>query len=107
MQRMLLAIAVGFAGAASPAFADERYQVRIAYGDLDLSTQDGADAMLDRIRDAARDTCDLGRSVDVQPRVRACVEDFTQIALAELNHASVTQRFFARRGEGAVTVAAR
>lgn len=108
MQRILLALATaalcGFA--AAPAVADEPYRVRIAYGDLNLSTQAGADHMSARIRRAARDTCEMGgATLSVRIAQRACIDDFTRRAFAELDSA-MPQRAYARSERTAETVVA-
>jgi UrcA family protein len=58
---LLLAAAL----AAGPAAAEDRRELtmtRVVVGDLDLTTQNGAAAMLRRIKSAARELCALPRS---------------------------------------------
>lgn len=107
MNRILIAV-VAAASLATPAVAQDQYEVRIAYGDLNLSTESGADQMLERIRDAAEDVCDIGSAtVGVRMEERACEAAFTRNALAELNRAA-PQRMYARNEPNtAVTVASR
>lgn len=108
MNRILSTAAAALALTVTPVAAQERYEVRIAYGDLDLSTQAGADQMLERIRDAAQDVCDAGRAtVALRFEERACVNAFTRTALNELNRAA-PQRMYARNEpNAAITVASR
>ena len=109
MNRILIAAAatVALALAATPASAQDRYEVRIVYGDLDLSTQAGADRMFARIESAARNTCAVGGVTRrARNEERACVTDFTRRALAELNRAA-PQRAYARNEDAAITVASR
>jgi UrcA family protein len=109
MQRTLFAIAAAFVCIAAPAAAQDQYGVRIGYADLNLSTQAGADAMLSRIQSAAHEACERARisSLDSRERVRACVGDFTQRALAALNNDSVSERSVARRRPAEIAVAVR
>jgi len=96
MHRILFAATAALAVVASPAAAQERYEVRIVYGDLDLSTQAGADRMLQRIGAAARDVCDTnGLTTALRQQERVCANEFTRRALAELDRA-VPQRMFAQ-----------
>lgn len=109
MNRILIAAAatVALALAATPASAQDRYEVRIVYGDLDLSTQAGADRMFARIESAARNTCAVGGvTIRARNEERACVTDFTRRALAELSRAA-PQRAYARNEDAAITVASR
>lgn len=117
MQRSILTAitaALAFAAmAAAPAAAaeTERFEARIAYADLDLTSQSGADALLNRIRAEARQACDVstGRMSLRQYRMqRECVRNFQARAVSEIGDAYVTQRFAERGGRAqAVIVAAR
>ncbi|MBC7769601.1 MAG: UrcA family protein [Phycisphaerales bacterium] len=110
---IVAAISVAFVTAAPAAAqnAPDRYETRIAYADLDLSRNAGADALVDRIENAARQTCGdtSGRMSFAQHRrVRACNAAFMQRAVANAQSATVEQRYAARGGRVAtITVAAR
>ena len=108
---LLTLVSVGCLAAitAPPANAEERgsYETRIAYGDLNLDSAAGADAMLRRIRHAARDACGdshVRMTLNQHVRMRACTGNFVQRAVAELANDNVTARFNGLRG---VTLAQR
>jgi UrcA family protein len=85
MNRFLTAAAaaVALTLTATPVAAQDRYEVRIVYSDLDLSTQAGADRMFARIESAARNTCAVGGVTRrARNEERACATDFTRRALA-------------------------
>ena len=105
----LAAVTVLSAFAAAPAaVAQDRYEVRIVFGDLDLTTQDGADRMLERIEDAARDVCETGRGLfGAHLEERACVSDFTRRALSELNRAAPQRAYARNEPSAAITAASR
>jgi len=108
MHRIGIMTALALAVLAAPAAAQERYQVRIVYGDLDLMTQAGADEMFERIEGAARDVCNTGRArLAVRPQQRACMRDFSRTALSELNRAAPQRVYAQREPNAAVSLASR
>lgn len=109
MQRLSIAIAAASMLIASAANA-EPYQARIVYGDLDLSSTDGADTLLERINAAAREVCEASPArVSLQEfsASRACVRDFMERALGQLDHPKVGARFAERTGSHVVLASAR
>jgi UrcA family protein len=108
---MTLAAALALA-AAAPASAktpSARYHASIAYADLNLGNTAGADAMIDRLRGAARDTCGERAgpmTVAEHQRIRACSSAFVQRGVIRLENPAVSRRFIERGGRlPAVTVA--
>jgi UrcA family protein len=108
---LTLAAALTFAMAA-PASAKTpaaRYHASIAYADLNLDNTAGADAMIDRLRGAARETCGERSgpmTVAEHQRIRACSAAFVQRGVVRLENPAVAQRFIERGGRlPAVTVA--
>ena len=106
-----LAAAATFAFAA-PAAAQtpgERFQTRISYADLDLADASGADAMINRLRQAARQECGWRAgpmSLDQRRRTTACSSAFVQKGVIRLENPAVARRFVERGGRlPAVTVA--
>jgi len=80
--------------AAAPAHADP--QVRVSFGDLDLSTRDGAEALLHRLREAADAACrgDGGAATDqMQARIRRCRNDTLRSTVEQLRNPNVTAAF--------------
>ncbi|GIK49657.1 MAG: UrcA family protein [Acidimicrobiia bacterium] len=79
----------------------ERYSVRVPYGDLNLNSDSGADAFLNRLDRAGARTCgdDTDRASLAQRRLsRECAVLFTQKGVVRINHAHVTERYIARGG---------
>lgn len=101
MQRSILfALASSFAlaaGALAPAAAAER---QVSYSDLDLSSREGADAALSRIRHAARDECDFNdqRIVPIKQytRIRACMADYSARAIEASGNSNLQERYAER-----------
>lgn len=96
----------------TPAAAEtsgERFQTRISFSDLDLSSAAGADVMINRLRRAADSTCGahMGRtSLYEHRRIAACSSAFVQKGVVRLDSPVVTRRYLERRGRlPAVTVA--
>ncbi len=106
-----LAAALSFALAA-PAAAEapgDRFQTRIAYADLNLGGADGADAMINRLRQAASEACGarMGRmTLSEHRRIAACSAAFVQKGVVRLENPVVARRYLERGGRlPAVTVA--
>ena len=102
---ILLSLCTAAAMAMTPqalAQTDDRYEARIAYGDLDLSREAGANVLMARIDAAAREACGV-RSGRVSLRehrlMRECVAAFAERAVAAAPSSAATSQF-AERGEG-------
>jgi UrcA family protein len=102
MQRNLIAVIASAPvlalAAAAPASAEaqDEYQARISYGDLNLQSDAGADALLRRVRSEARAVCGdrSGRmSISERREIRECMSDFEERAVALLDNDHVTTRF--------------
>lgn len=96
MKTTLFAAALAFTGLAAilPAHADSSIpQVRVAYGDLNLSHPAGAQTMLNRINEAASRVCGgipHPRELMEKRFYRTCVRAATDNAVAQLNAPLVT-----------------
>ena len=98
-----------------PAGAQDRtsdlatFLVRVPYRDLNLDSEQGAVAMLRRIRSAARDVCSQAYGsvfLDGGSENRACVESAVERALAALNNPQVTALGHRPRGGVSTVLAA-
>jgi UrcA family protein len=90
------AIAFAVASPASARTAADEYEVRISYADLNLQSESGADALLRRVRNEARDVCGdhAGRmSLRERRAIRVCISDFEERAVAALGNEYITTRF--------------
>ena len=108
MKTVLLSIAATLAafGVQAVASANDvtvRQEV-VSYSDLDVTQFDGAQALYDRITQAAREVC--GRvapwPVDAGAVVRACRKDATARAVADVNEPALTNYYVARTGRQVV-----
>jgi len=85
--------------AASPALAEEQTSnvPQVSLTDLDLNTQTGADAALNRMRRASRDDCgiDEQRNIDIgiYAIMSACVKDDTAAQISQLGNDVVRARY--------------
>jgi UrcA family protein len=81
----LLAGSLGVAQAATA--ADEAPSVVVSYGDLDLSTADGARTLYKRISMAARDICPSADNIDLArlAKSKACREAAIERAVNAVN----------------------
>jgi UrcA family protein len=88
-----LAIGIGSASAVSAADQDTA-SVTVPYGDLNLSTQDGAKAVLQRIEQAARQVCKPDADIANLPGMgdwsRICERDRIRDAVSHLDAPMVT-----------------
>lgn len=93
---LALATAIGLAFAA-PAFAQTRPEERVVtYGDLNLNSAAGADALINRIDTAAEQVCGArtGPNTLSQSRdSRACETETTDNAVYDTNHPVVIARY--------------
>ncbi|HET9231309.1 MAG TPA: UrcA family protein [Vitreimonas sp.] len=98
MLALASAIAFGFVATAPAAAAEERAQ-RVTYAELDLDNGAGVESLLRRIRSAAENMCgDRAGPMPLDQRmdVRRCVREKSAQAVADVNHGSVTARFYNR-----------
>jgi UrcA family protein len=92
MHRTFLLAAVGacisvVASAPAHARAEDRIEVRIAYGDLDLTHPAGMAAFEARVRQIAAEACSAGlesSAINRHQIVRACMRDIQAKAMSEL-----------------------
>lgn len=95
MKRAILCAALGAslaAGAATAAWSEDG-QMRVALGDLNLATPEGAHVALARIEFGAADFCDAdaGRQpLERSEYVDRCVADMTRKSVRQLNAPLVT-----------------
>ena len=103
----LVALSAFFMGAAAvPAMAQDVRQEVVFIGDVDQGSDAGADVIIDRIQDAARDVCGTqGGAMPIPQRndIRDCRAEATQTAIDDLNNGLVTARYYGLTPE--VTVA--
>jgi len=109
---MLLIAAAASMTLAAPAAAQthgDRFHSDVAYADLNLDSSSGADAMINRLRNGAREACGarMGRmSLSEHRAIRACSGAFVQKGVVRLAHPAVSRRYLERGGRlPAVTVA--
>ena len=94
-----LIVIAALASVATPAAAQanpDAPRAVIRYADLDLSRPSGADAMIGRIRQAARAVCGDGSSVRGLARVteeKACMAETMAAAVKQVNAPLVSERF--------------
>jgi UrcA family protein len=64
----------------------------VAYGDLNLDSEQGAKVLYARLRSAARNVCFPleGRDLNAQSHWRACVDSAVASAVVQVNRTSVT-----------------
>lgn len=101
---MLLAAAMACALVA-PALAEEARSIRVQRADLNLQSEAGADAMLNRIERAAERACGVTTArVDLATfnNGRACVEETMASAIGALNAPLVTALYEDRMPGGGV-----
>jgi UrcA family protein len=105
MQRSImgaLAAAAFSLGAMAPAAAGElqRAPQRVAYADLDLNEQRGADAMLGRIEFAARNQCgDRAGQMTLAERnaIRRCMSSKIERGVEQVGNANLSALYSGRR----------
>jgi UrcA family protein len=100
-----LAAVSAIAAIATPAAAEtqrDEVSVRVSYRGLDLTTERGANRLLNRIENAAERACgsNEGRLTLAERRAaRACEAEAMQRTVASLNDTMVTRQYLARGGE--------
>lgn len=98
MTRTMLALTAAALLSAAPAAAQD---VRVAYGDLNLSSLPGAVAFDARVADAVRDACLQGRLVNT-----LCVAKVQREAVRQLPQLRQEEYARARRGDDRIVVRA-
>lgn len=89
---LAILLAPAIAGATSGAGSTEETAVRVSYSDLNLSSQDGATALYNRLQAASRAACGPQRSVFEAGSVhrlasnKQCYEDALNNAVASIDH---------------------
>jgi UrcA family protein len=84
----VIAAAIGPGAAAFAATPDDQITIRVSVGDLNLSSEAGAQAALARIHHAAQDICggDGNRtSLTEQAKLHACIDSTVERAMAASN----------------------
>jgi UrcA family protein len=88
-----LALSMAFAPAAFAQAGREEVSIRVAYGDLNMSSASGGQTLLERIDGAARKVC--GKRSDYSPlqphSVSECRHDAVAAAVARLRIDTLTQ----------------
>lgn len=100
-----LACAVSAPSAIAASVHDEPEAMTVSYADLDLSNEEGAEALYRRIRSAARTVCDVSVSRDLREirLARDCYDAAVTEAVATLDTPLVTalhRNRVASRGTG-------
>jgi UrcA family protein len=75
---------------------EDQQEVIVQVGDLDTTTESGADRALHRIRRAAQDVCDASpglRSHEERRAARACIQDAMSRAVDDFGDPMVAARF--------------
>ncbi|MCX7358667.1 MAG: UrcA family protein [Alphaproteobacteria bacterium] len=101
---LAIATAIGLAFAA-PALAQSQPEERVVtYGDLNLNSRAGADALISRIDNAAEQVCGVndGRTSVRQSQInRACEQETTDNGVYDIGHPVVIARY---EGSGYATI---
>ena len=80
MRRMILTAAAAAISLSSPALAaSQNAEVAVDYNDLDLSKAAHVEVLEERVRQAAREVCNVATASD-----RACVRKTVKAAMAEV-----------------------
>lgn len=86
------------ASAAPCALAQDVESRVVRYGDLNLKHEQDAEALIDRIENAADDVCDTNtRDLAVRRAERECAAETEEIAVDDVDHPTVTNRYYATR----------
>jgi UrcA family protein len=91
-------MAVGIAGVARSATPDAAPSVTVAYGDLDLASEQGASTLRARLESAAHKVCDQGREsreLWAYAAARACEAQAVANAVREVDSAKLAASFAA------------
>ena len=104
-----VAAALGFIayGQSATAQDSDAPSVKVRYADLNLTSEDGAQALLQRIHHAARIVCDQQWSDSTEAVLlgRSCVAHATSRAVAKLNSPLVTALYSGKPMTNAVALA--
>jgi UrcA family protein len=106
MKSLYVLVAAAVAGfgvhtsASADAFVTEPRQQAVNYHDLDLSGAAGAEALYNRIAQAAREACGLSSPwpIDAVAIVKKCRKDATARAVVDVNAPTLTAYYVARHG---------
>ena len=87
-----------FASAAPCALAQDIESRVVRYGDLNLKYEQDAEALIDRIENAANDVCDTNtRDLAVRRAERECAAETEEVAVDDVDHPTVTTSYYATR----------
>ncbi len=104
-----VAAALGFTayGQSATAQDSDAPSMKVRYADLNLTSEEGARALLQRIRHAARIVCDQqwGDPTEAAMLARSCVADATRQAVAKANSPLVTALYSGKPRTNAVALA--
>lgn len=89
------AVMLGLFAAGAPAapFESDALSIEVSFADLDLSRQEGAEALYARIRAAARTVCEPlydSRSLQLAARHRRCIDEAVAGAVKQVDRATLT-----------------
>ena len=94
---LALTVASALALASTPVAAESLFRSEVVrYGDLDLESPQGADALIRRIENAAENVCDsdqVHRPTDTLANSQACAAETTDEAISDTNHPTVIARY--------------
>jgi UrcA family protein len=109
IRNALLAIAIlspGLAAQVSAARVDQARSIIVKYGDLDLSSPDGASVLYKRLMHAAREVCKRPDGAFGDPAVYLhCYHDALARGVRDLNNLQITALYKAQGWVGTVTAA--
>ena len=102
------ALALSFTGICNAADSTDAPQTIVKYGDLAITTPQGATALYARLRVAAGQVCGTvdGRDLDAKARVDVCVQKAIKDAVTTINQPAVFAVYAAKNGEPAKIVIA-
>jgi UrcA family protein len=86
------------ASAAPFALAQDVESRVVRYGDLNLKDEHDAERLIDRIENAAEGVCDTNAPyLAVRRAERECAAETEQVAVDDVDHPTVTNRYYATR----------
>ena len=97
---LMMALGVASNGALASDLAMPALQKTVSFADLDLSRTEGAEALYQRLRSAARQVCAPadGKSLAQKQRYRACVSEAVSNAVVQIDAPLVTDVYYAKNG---------
>ena len=92
-------LSAGVAQAESPSI--DMRQIRVSYGDLNLSHARGAERLYRRLQAAAAEVCrsPVGDPILARVRQKTCVNEATEAAVASVNEPELTKVHVAKTGK--------